>query len=122
MIDKPKIFIVLIAATIAATLIAYLYSNTSPTSEPIYLPPTQDTTSYSDVKKRSVWDDGTFEIGKDIAVGKYKSIGDGCYWSISNDANNTKFVSSGFQDGQQIIELNTVGQFLTLSNCQFKSY
>lgn len=70
--------------------------------------------------ERTVWDNGTYEVGKDVQVGKYKSVADSCYWSISSDANGDDILSNGMQSGQQIIELTTVGQYLTVQNCQFK--
>lgn len=69
---------------------------------------------------RTVWDDGTYEVGKDIAVGKYKSVADNCYWSISNDANGSDIIQNGMQSGQQIVELSTPGQYFTVQSCNFE--
>ena len=69
---------------------------------------------------RTVWDDGTYEVGKDIALGKYISTSDNCYWQISNDTNGQDIVVNGMQSGQQIVELSTPGQYFTVQRCSFK--
>jgi len=69
--------------------------------------------------KPKVYSDGTYEIGKDIPVGKYISVADSCYWGINRDANGEDIITNGIQDGQQIVELTTAGQYFKISRCAF---
>jgi len=60
--------------------------------------------------------DGTYEVGKDIKAGTYKTEGaGGCYFAVNGDANGNNIISNNISDGQMIVTVSN-GQFLEL-NC-----
>ena len=64
--------------------------------------------------------DGIYEVGRDVAAGRYRSQGspDGCYWGINADPNGDNIISNDFGYGAMIVDVPE-GRFFEVSGCTF---
>jgi hypothetical protein len=68
---------------------------------------------------KTVFGDGLYQVGVDIAPGVYRSAGGkGCYWSRLKTLDTSSYIDSNLNDGPQTVQiLPTDGAFNT-KNCQ----
>jgi hypothetical protein len=95
------------------TVTAYVTPTTSPDAVPSPVaapPPAQPRTSFSD---------GTYEVGVDIAPGRYKTAGDGfCYWerAKSDSGELSSILANDNVDGPATVTVKT-GEFFKSKRC-----
>lgn len=72
------------------------------------------TETYTPPVQESI-EDGTYEVGRDIESGRYRTAGGmDCYFSVNGDANGSDIIENGTSTGQQIVDVRK-GQYLELS-------
>lgn len=93
-----------VVRTTMKTTVNRIVATKTKTKRVIYKPPIQDSV-----------EDGTYEVGRDIGAGRYRTPGgNDCYYSINSDANGDNIVDNGDSSGQQIADVRD-GQYLELS-------
>lgn len=74
----------------------------------------------TEVKNNTIPGDGTYEVGKDMKAGTYKTAGpDGsqCYSSVNGDANGTDIKSNNLSAGPSTVQVSN-GEFFETSGCK----